>query len=136
LHDSFLEAWQHASEYDPKRSSVRTWLLLRLRSRCLDRIRSADRLRPVDELPPEKAEPQEESPELSPDRARARRALDSLPEAQRTVLELAYFGGLTGAQIAEKLGVPLGTVKTRVALGLAKLREQLADPDPQGSSDR
>lgn len=133
LHDVFLEAWQRAGDYQPSRGTVRTWLLLRLRSRCLDRLRSRDRAREADggeallaDLPAEETE----AVDLAPDRARVRKAVQQLPEAQRTALELAWFHGLTGAQIAEKTGAPLGTVKTRLALGLARLRQVLEGSAP------
>jgi RNA polymerase sigma-70 factor (ECF subfamily) len=135
LHDVFLEAWQRAKDHQRSRGTVRTWLLLRLRSRCLDRLRAHDRAREVDGaeaiLEAQPAE-EHEALDLSPDRGRVRAALQQLPEAQRTALELAWFGGLTGQQIAEQTGAPLGTVKTRLALGLARLRLLLAPPAPPG----
>ena len=123
VHDVFLEVWRHAAGYDVGRGSVRTWILVRLRSRALDRLRSATARREVtvDETPVESA-PDGEDPSLAPDRAAVRRALAELPIEQREVLELSYFGGLTAVEIAERMGSPLGTVKSRTAAGLAKLR--------------
>lgn len=125
LHDVLLEAWKRAADFDAGRGSVRGWLMLRMRSRALDRLRSRKRARTVsseDQKVEEKAAPVGEDPALSPDRAQVVRQLGALPENQRAVLELAYFGGLSSSQIAERLGVPAGTVKSRTAAALRKLR--------------
>lgn len=136
VHDVFLEAWQRAGDYDPRRGSVRTWLLVRLRSRALDRLRARTRSKPspVDlfDQPPER-QAQEEDPELTPDRAAVRRAVQTLSNEQRVVLELAYFSGLSASEIAHHIGVPIGTVKSRITSGLAKLRAGL-NPLPEGGS--
>lgn len=137
LHDVFLEAWQQAGSYDPARGTVHAWLLLRLRSRCLDRLRSFERARSVPQAErPDRLDASREDPLLAPDRARVRSALRALPEAQRTVLELAYFMGLSGGEVANRLGVPIGTVKTRVALGLAKMRMVMSDTRPDAAVAR
>jgi RNA polymerase sigma-70 factor, ECF subfamily len=129
LHDVFLEAWQKASDHQKSRGTVRTWLLLRLRSRCLDRLRASERTAPAagaEELLEREVAPEEEPLDLAPDRARVREALARLPEPQRTALELMWFQGLTGQQIAERTGAPLGTVKTRLLLGMQRLRQLVA----------
>lgn len=135
VHDVFLEVWRHAAAYDPSRGSVRTWMLVRLRSRALDRLRSAKTRREVgtpDDAPQAAAEPGED-PSLEPDRKAIRRALAELPLEQREVLELAYFQGLTSSEIAERMGSPLGTVKSRTAAALAKLRAAMEpSPPPPG----
>jgi len=124
LHDVFVEVWQQAGDYEEKRGSVRAWLFLRMRSRAIDRLRLSSAkdveldARMMATMPAQAAE----DPALAPDRMRVRRALESLPAEQRDALELAYFGGLSGSQIAERLGAPLGTIKTRLALGMSKLR--------------
>ncbi len=131
VHDVLLEAWRSAPDFDPARGSVRTWLAMRYRSRALDRLRSAGRARAVsleDAGVPERAAPEGEDPALGADRERLGRALASLPEAQRRVLELGYFEGLSSSEIAERLAVPVGTVKSRVAAALAKLRGFLQAP--------
>ncbi|MFO0634447.1 MAG: sigma-70 family RNA polymerase sigma factor [Nannocystaceae bacterium] len=125
VHDVFLEVWRHAASYDPTRGSVRAWLLVRLRSRALDRLRSAKTRREVatDDGEPGHAPAEErEDPVLEPDRKAVRRALAELPVEQREVIELAYFHGLSSSEIAARMGSPLGTVKSRTAAGLAKLR--------------
>jgi RNA polymerase sigma-70 factor (ECF subfamily) len=125
LHDVFLEAWRHAGDYDPRRGSVKTWLLMRMRSRCLDRVRSHGFAK-VETL---QAEPARsgfaERAERSLDGARARSLLQALPLAQRQVLELGYFQGLSFSEIAVALNIPIGTVKSRVAAAMVKLREDL-----------
>jgi RNA polymerase sigma-70 factor (ECF subfamily) len=131
VHDVFLEAWRQAADYDPRRGSVRTWLLMRLRSRALDRRKSAAARLVSNEVPIEEdREAVAEDPSLAPDRAGVRRALMQLPKEQRTVLELAYFEGLSSSEIAQRLDAPIGTVKSRVAAALAKLR---ADLHPGGA---
>lgn len=131
VHDVLMEAWQKAGDYDRARGSVRTWLLVRLRSRALDRWRRAGRIkvqtmeeRTLDDVLPAPAE----DPGQSLDFANVRRALRELPEPQRQVLELAYFEGLSSTEVAERLDIPVGTVKSRTAAGLAKLRAAMHGP--------
>jgi RNA polymerase sigma-70 factor (ECF subfamily) len=125
LHDVFLEVWRHAGDYDRGRGSVRAWLLMRMRSRALDRKRAQNRSRVVlfedGQIPESQAGG--DDPSLAPDHAVVRKALAALPEDQRMVLELGYFEGLTSSEIAAKIEIPIGTVKSRVARGLAQLRE-------------
>jgi RNA polymerase sigma-70 factor (ECF subfamily) len=124
LHDVFVEVWQQAGAYCPTRGSVKSWLFLRMRSRAIDRLRLASRknVELGEQVLATATRDVVEDPALSPDRAQIRETLSSLPPDQRVAIELAYFGGLSGAQIAAQLGVPLGTVKTRLALGMSKLR--------------
>lgn len=130
VHDVFLEAWRRAADYDPTRGSVKSWLLLRARSRALDYRKSARVARRaggsdralLEELSDGTAEPS-----LGPDQSRVRSVLSALPSEQRAVLQLGYFEGLSSSEIAERLGIPLGTVKSRVAAGLANLRQSLAE---------
>ena len=127
LHDVFVEIWQHAGDYDPLRGSVKAWLFLRMRSRAIDRLRLArsKKIELGESALANRARDVAEDPTLSPDRAQVRRTLSSLPPEQRAAIELAYFGGLSSAQIAAQLGVPLGTIKTRIALAMGKLRAAL-----------
>jgi RNA polymerase sigma-70 factor (ECF subfamily) len=124
LHDVFVEVWQQAGDYDSLRGSVKSWLFLRMRSRAIDRLRLASKknVELGDQVLATATRELAEDPALSPDRAQVRSTLEVLPPDQRVAIELAYFGGLSGAQIAAQLGVPLGTVKTRLALGMSKLR--------------
>jgi len=122
VHDVLVEAWRKSATYSQSRGSVRTWLFVRLRSRALDRIRRRAR-HPVDPLKDPGADPRPEaSPVRNMEYARVHEAIATLPEAQRKVLELAYFGGLSSREVALALGIPIGTVKSRTAAGLQKLR--------------
>ena len=131
LQEAFLQVWRRANDFDPARGRAFTWLVTIARSRALDRLRMlGSRSRFID------ADEQAGSDEVL-DTARelvrsetseiVRRALRELPDEQRRTLLLAYFEGLTQAEIAERLGHPLGTVKTRMRSGLIKLRELLRD---------
>lgn len=123
LHDVFLEAWRTAPTFDPRRGSVVAWLAIRMRSRAIDVRRSA-RIsrnagdRSLDALIDER-EP------ISPDHARVLGALRQLGPDQRRVLELAYLGQLSSREIAMHLGIPIGTVKSRIAAALVSLRSEL-----------
>jgi RNA polymerase sigma-70 factor, ECF subfamily len=126
LHDVFLEVWRTAKDYDPTRGRVRTWLTIRMRSRALDQQKSARVSRNTgDASVLERVADDASDPASSPDRARVRVALVALPLEQRQVLELAYFEGLSCSEIATRIEAPVGTVKSRVAAGLGKLRHSL-----------
>jgi len=129
--DVFLRVWRRADSFDPRRGSVSAWLLAMARSRALDRLRSVNargrRETPLSgELAARLGEPSESGgiqAEIARERRTAvQRALAELPEPQRRAVVLAYFPGLTHVEIAERLGEPLGTVKTRIRLGMKKLR--------------
>ncbi len=127
VHEAFLEAWEKAASYDPNRGTVRPWLLVRVRSRCLDFLRAAHQSRVSvagDAFWATLPHPGDDGG-LAPDCAAVRRALAGLPEPQREALFLGYFEGLSCTEIATRVGVPVGTVKTRVATALAKLRAVL-----------
>jgi len=147
LHDSqlaedvvqevFLRLWRQPISYDPARGRFISWLMSVTRNRSLDELRRVTRRMRSEDV--EDDEPGHEiaavghlddpQAELMVAEARAavRAAMTRLPPAQRRVIELAYFGGLTHVEIAERTGDPLGTVKTRVRLGMRKLRESLAE---------
>lgn len=127
LHDVLVEAWRSASQYDASRGSVRAWLVTRMRSRCLDRQKSAvvSRSVPLDSAGPERAAPVAD-PLQGEDTTRLIAALNDLPPEQRDVLQLGYFEGLSCTEIADRIRVPVGTVKSRTAAALGKLRVALA----------
>ena len=128
LQEVFWEAWQSAASYDPGRGTPEAWIFMRARTRAIDRVRAVRRrsetfVAPVDErVMAAAADPGGDAAERAEDRDLVLGALGQLPEAQREVIELAYYGGLTQTEIAERLKQPLGTVKTRIRLGLERLR--------------
>jgi RNA polymerase sigma-70 factor (ECF subfamily) len=135
VQDVFLRLWHKADQFDPDRSRFGTWLMAVARHRVLDELRRrGDRRRAqtADEIDRVLARVVDPSVDLEADAwrrewgDRVRRALGTLPEDQRRVLVLAYFGGLSQSALARQLGWPLGTVKKRVRLGLQKLRTALA----------
>jgi RNA polymerase sigma-70 factor (ECF subfamily) len=136
LHDVFVEAWKRAADFDPARGSVRTWLAMRMRSRCLDRLKSPRVSRSVEYDTSEAARTAapEQDPLLRLQRARVREALAALSDDLRTVVELAYFHGLTTNEIAARTGVAQGTVKSRLFAARDKLSTALVDDD--GASAR
>lgn len=130
VQDAFLGAWRNAARYVEGRGSVKTWLLSIVHHRAIDAIR---RRRPTTDLPdgdtalPAPLTLPDVWAEVSAglDAAMVRAALESLSDVQREALELAYFSGLTQAEIAEWTGTPLGTVKSRMRLGLLAMRRSL-----------
>jgi RNA polymerase sigma-70 factor (ECF subfamily) len=130
VQDVFLEAWKKAKSYDPERGGVKSWLLMRTRSRSIDfrRASSQSRAQVVgDDFWSEQAAAPVSDVSIAPDQAAVRRALSSLPHEQREALLLGYFEGLSSSEIAARVGTPVGTVKTRVAAALSKLRAALSD---------
>jgi RNA polymerase sigma-70 factor (ECF subfamily) len=137
VQDAFIGVWRNAARYRAERASLRTWLLSIVHHRAVDAVR---RRRPIAALPdPDAATPDVlllpdawAAVEARLDGATVRGALAALPEAQRTAIELAYFGGLTQTEIATRTGVPLGTVKSRMRLGLSALRASLRGAQGDG----
>ncbi len=129
--DVFAQVWRSADRYDVTRARVDTWLFMIARSRVLDRLRRRQRQTKVTDAvialapPIDLAPDPSEAAEISERRAEVRSALAQLPPEQQLVLELAYYQGLSHREIAEQTGFALGTVKTRIRLGLEKLRSAL-----------
>ncbi len=134
LHDVFLEAWRSAKDFDPKRGRVRTWLAIRMRSRALDLQKSARVSRNAGDAGLDLLV--DDNQNASPDHARVRTALAALGADQRRVLELAYFEGLSCTEIAERISIPVGTVKSRIAAGLDRLRNGLSRRSPSEQSEK
>ncbi len=137
VQDAFLGAWRNAERYITGRGSVKTWLLAIVHHRAIDAVR---RRRPTTELP-EREEippPQLRLPDVwsevsaNLDAETVRGALAVLSDVQREAIELAYFGGLTQQEIAERTETPLGTVKSRMRLGLLAMRRVLTQDGPPG----
>jgi RNA polymerase sigma-70 factor, ECF subfamily len=129
--DVFYDIWRRAPSYDPANGTVLGWVMNQARSRAIDRLRFERRRKRVD--PDGGAAPPEEAPartedvvQLNQERGRLQRALRALNPAEREAIETAFFSGLTYAEAAVRLNLPLGTVKTRIRSALQKLREALA----------
>lgn len=126
LQDIFMQLWRNPGAFDSSRGSMGAWLAVIARNRAIDALRKR---RPENDLADVivSVEPDMAS---EADRSRAmvkvRGALQGMPEAQRSALEMAYFEGLSHSEIAEKTGEPLGTVKTRIRAGLISLRKVFA----------
>ena len=133
LQESFVQMWKKASTYDSARSGVFTWAVMISRNRAIDRVRSRQRRSrtfeaAVAEAAAEPIQLEAQADELlghAEERTRIRSALSHLPEAQRDAIDLAFFRGLTQAEISEKTGAPLGTIKARIRRGLIALRDRL-----------
>ena len=131
LQDVFWETWRSAGTYDPARGTPEAWIVTRARTRAIDRVRSMRRrsetfVAPMDDaMTAAPAESGGDAADRASDRTVVTGALGRLPVPQREVLELAYYGGLTQTEIAERIKQPLGTVKTRMRLGLERLREMM-----------
>ena len=131
VEDTFWQAWKQASRFDTSRGQVKSWLLSIARSRALDKLKSVVRRReeqlesaPLDRLVNERGT---DDRILEEERIGVMAtALSNLPTVQREALEMAYFGGLSHTEIADCTGLAIGTVKTRIRLGMQKLRERLA----------
>jgi RNA polymerase sigma-70 factor (ECF subfamily) len=129
--DTYTQLWRNASGYNPERGSVSAWLVTIARSRAIDKLRSRTAHTRFDEPLDGVAEPRstganpEEISILNQRRRQVLAALDQIPSDQRRTIHLAYFSGLPHSELAEQLGEPLGTVKTRIRLGMMKMRELL-----------
>jgi len=130
--ETFASVWRSASSYRPERGPVAAWLYAVARNAVVDRIRVNARSNPT--------VPTDSASEAGPEEVaqtdwlawRVHRAFGELPETERAVLELAYWGGLSQSEIADFLGIPLGTVKTRTRSGLARMADLLEGEDLRG----
>lgn len=127
VQEIFLQIWRQAQAYSPERGTPEAWLITITRSRAIDKLRSIRRremniLTPDEPSRIESVSLVERPTQASEAKLTVEGVLSRLPEAQRLVLELAYFDGLTQTEIAARLGEPLGTVKTRIRAGLERLR--------------
>ena len=133
VQEGFLTVWRTAAGFLAERAKARTWILTLVHRRAVDLVRREERRRaePLDEGVRETAVAAggsaEEAAWLRFERERVQEALSRLPDTQREAIELAYYGGYSQAELAEKLGQPLGTIKSRMFAGLARLRELLDD---------
>ena len=132
VQEAFLSAWRRADTFMPERAKASTWLLTIVHRRAVDLVRREERRRaePLEAAGDRQGEgPAEDLVWLRYERERVQAALRQLPDQQREALELAYYGGFTQSELAEKLGQPIGTIKSRMFTGLARLREILGEAE-------
>ncbi len=129
VQEAFLAVWRSAQRFLPERSKASTWILTLVHRRAVDLVRREERRRAdtLDESYEAADRSTEETAWLRLERERVQAALRRLPDQQREALELAYYGGFTQSELAERLGQPLGTIKSRMFAGLARLRELLQE---------
>jgi RNA polymerase sigma-70 factor (ECF subfamily) len=129
LHDVFLEAWQKAATYSAERGTVGAWLSLRARSRAIDRRRAAPRARavPLEALGPDGPPDPSFDPARIQDHRKLGQVFAVMTADEQQVIALGYFEGLSSSEIAEQLGAPIGTVKSRTRSALQKLRTALGE---------
>jgi RNA polymerase sigma-70 factor (ECF subfamily) len=140
VQEAFLGVWRTAAAFSADRAKVATWILTLVHRRAVDLVRREERRRadPLDgESIDDAANPSaEDAAWLHFERERVQAALRRLPDTQREAIELAYYGGYTQSELAERLGQPLGTVKSRMFAGLARLRELLDEGAIEGTWNR
>jgi RNA polymerase sigma-70 factor (ECF subfamily) len=136
VQDAFLSVWRSASRFSSERAPARVWIMTFVHRRAVDLVRHHERRRTEELSPADEGEDAGATVWLRMERDRVRGALHQLTDQQREAIELAYFGGFTQTELAEKLGQPLGTIKSRMFSGLARLRELLDDASPGGDSWR
>jgi RNA polymerase sigma factor (sigma-70 family) len=137
VQEAFMSVWHTAAAFRAERAKASTWILTLVHRRAVDLVRREERRRadPLDDAARDAAwsASAEDSAWLGFERERVQTALRELPDNQREALELAYYGGYSQSELAERLGVPLGTIKSRMFAGLTRMRELLDDGAPEGS---
>ena len=136
VQEAFLALWRTAARFVPERGKASTWILTLVHRRAVDIVRREERRRAdaLEQAPePESRVAVDEEAWLRLQRERVQDALRKLPDQQREAIELAYYGGFTQSELAERLGQPLGTIKNRMFGGLARLRELLGEPEMEMS---
>jgi len=133
VQDAFLLIWRGADRFIPERAKASTWIMTIVHRRAVDLVRREQR-RSTDQLPdvlPETTAPADEAVWLRLEREHVQRALAQLPDQQRETLELAYYGGFTQSELAERLGRPIGTIKSQMHTALVNLRRLVELPKEQ-----
>ena len=133
VQDAFLTVWRTATRFVPEKGKASTWILTLVHRRAVDVVRREQRRRAdsLEQAPEPGAGGADEEAWLRLQRERVQAALKQLPDQQREALELAYYGGFTQSELAERLGQPIGTIKSRMFMGLTRLRELLGDAAPE-----
>jgi RNA polymerase sigma-70 factor, ECF subfamily len=129
VQDAFLTVWRTAARFVPEKGKASTWILTLVHRRAVDVVRREQRRRAdaLEHAPEQGGGGADEEAWLRLQRERVQEALKQLPDQQREALELAYYGGFTQSELAERLGQPIGTIKSRMFTGLTRLRELLGD---------
>ena len=135
VQEAFLQVWRSAAQFRPERAKAGTWLLTFVHRRAVDLVRREERRRtePAEAAPVPAGPGADEDAEVRSKRAIVQDALRRLPHEQREAIELAYYGGYTQSELAERLGEPLGTIKSRMFAGLTRLRGLLAEAGYESS---
>ena len=135
VQEAFLAVWRTASRFVPEKAKASTWILTLAHRRAVDIVRREQRRRAetLDHAPEPAVEGVDEDAWLRLQRERVQTTLRHLPDAQREALELAYYGGFSQSELAERLGQPLGTIKSRMFTGLSRMRELLEEPGTEMS---
>ena len=131
VQEAFLTLWRTSARFVPERGKASTWILTLVHRRAVDLVRREERRRAdaIEQAPEQVSrDAVDEEAWLRLQRERVQDALRKLPDQQREAIELAYYGGFTQSELAERLGQPLGTIKSRMFMGLSRLRELLGDP--------
>jgi RNA polymerase sigma factor (sigma-70 family) len=131
VQEGFLAVWRSATRFVAERAKASTWILTLIHRRAVDLVRREEprRSEPLELAPAGSGDDTEEEAWLRLRRTRVREAMKRLPDKQREALELAYYGGFTQSELADRLGEPLGTIKSRMFSGLSSLRELLAEEE-------
>src|SRR5436189_1344523 len=131
VQEAFVSVWRTAARFVPERGKASTWILTLVHRRAVDAVRREQRRRAdtLEHAPEPTGGAVDEQAWLRLQRERVQSALRQLPDQQREAIELAYYGGFTQSELAERLGQPVGTIKSRMFAGLARLRELLAEPN-------
>jgi RNA polymerase sigma-70 factor, ECF subfamily len=135
VQEAFLAVWRTASRFVPEKAKASTWILTLAHRRAVDIVRREQRRRAetLDRAPEPAVDGVDEDAWLRLQRERVQATLRHLPDTQREALELAYYGGLSQSELAERLGQPLGTIKSRMFTGLSRMRELLEEPGTEMS---
>lgn len=139
VQEGFLAAWRSAAAFRADRAKASTWIVTLVHRRAVDIVRREERRRAEPLETETRADPvdpsgsAEDAAWLGFERDRVQSALRALPDTQREAIELAYYGGYSQSELAERLGLPLGTIKSRMFAGLARLRELLDEAESEGS---
>jgi RNA polymerase sigma factor (sigma-70 family) len=138
VQEAFLAVWRSAARFVPERARAQSWVLTLVHRRAVDLVRreAIRRTEPLDDTDRPGGEAADQPTWLRYERERVQKALRTLPDQQRELIELAYYGGFTQSQLADRVGVPLGTVKSRMFTGLTRLGELLRDDEREPWSAR